>query len=269
MSDSELRQRKTRGGGDDAAVPTEEPGPAAAKKTKTRASRAEADDQYSPWLDVLRVLSFLLVASAALSYVISGGESWAWGMRNRPYYLRPDWWRDQLMGPVYMTLEELAAHDGRDPTKPLYLAINGTVYDVSRGQHMYGPGGSYHAFAGRDASRAFITTCIDEDNNPDVRGAEEAFLPLDDPDTDRRWTAAAMRDLQRRELERAHEKAHLALKNWVDFFANSPKYRRVGYVRFEPGWLDRQPRKKLCVKAQKARVKRVFHADGDEDEGRA
>ncbi|KAL0112207.1 hypothetical protein PUN28_011936 [Cardiocondyla obscurior] len=39
----------------------------------------------------------------------------------------------------------------------LYLSILGLVFDVTRGERQYGPGKSYHAFTGRDASLAFIT----------------------------------------------------------------------------------------------------------------
>lgn len=39
----------------------------------------------------------------------------------------------------------------------LYLVILGHVFDVTKGKRFYGPGENYHAFLGRDASRAFIT----------------------------------------------------------------------------------------------------------------
>jgi len=35
------------------------------------------------------------------------------------------------------------------------IGIKGEIFDVTRGSNFYGPGGPYHAFAGRDASRAF------------------------------------------------------------------------------------------------------------------
>ena len=44
------------------------------------------------------------------------------------------------------------------PSSPgLYLALLGVVYDVARGAEYYGPGGGYSFFAGRDASRAYVT----------------------------------------------------------------------------------------------------------------
>uniref|UniRef100_A0A1A9X3Y7 Cytochrome b5 heme-binding domain-containing protein n=1 Tax=Glossina brevipalpis TaxID=37001 RepID=A0A1A9X3Y7_9MUSC len=41
--------------------------------------------------------------------------------------------------------------------QPIYLALLGRVYDVSSGVKHYGPGCTYHFFAGKDASIAFIT----------------------------------------------------------------------------------------------------------------
>lgn len=86
MADTELRQRKPQG--DDKPAKK-----ASATKPKSKAD----DDDYSPWLDILRVLSFIFVASCGLSYVISGGESLFWGMKNKPNYLRADWWKAQMV----------------------------------------------------------------------------------------------------------------------------------------------------------------------------
>lgn len=85
MADSELRQRKQPDAAE-ATVPA---------KKKPSKSKVDDEDAYSPWLDVLRVISFLFVASCALSYWISNGESFFWGMRNKPNYLRVDWWKAQ------------------------------------------------------------------------------------------------------------------------------------------------------------------------------
>lgn len=49
---------------------------------------------------------------------------------------------------------DLRDYDGTDSSKPIYLAIDGTIYDVSASPAFYGPGGSYHHLTGRDASRA-------------------------------------------------------------------------------------------------------------------
>eukprot|EP01118_Nematostelium_gracile_P006286 TRINITY_DN2021_c0_g1_i2.p1 TRINITY_DN2021_c0_g1~~TRINITY_DN2021_c0_g1_i2.p1 ORF type:complete len:169 (+),score=31.59 TRINITY_DN2021_c0_g1_i2:98-604(+) len=55
------------------------------------------------------------------------------------------------------TVTELASFDGSDSKKPIYLSILGHVFDVSLGRKHYGPGGGYHGFSGKDASRSFVT----------------------------------------------------------------------------------------------------------------
>ncbi|PNH00377.1 putative steroid-binding protein 3, partial [Tetrabaena socialis] len=36
------------------------------------------------------------------------------------------------------TAEELLAYDGSDPSKPVYIAVRGDVYDVSASREFYG-----------------------------------------------------------------------------------------------------------------------------------
>lgn len=55
------------------------------------------------------------------------------------------------------TTELLSEYDGRDAGKGVYLSFLGIVYNVTRGVKHYGPGGTYAVFAGRDATRAFVT----------------------------------------------------------------------------------------------------------------
>lgn len=51
-----------------------------------------------------------------------------------------------------MTLSELSKYDGSDPTKPIYLGLNGYVYDVTEGRKFYETNGTYHYLAGKDSS---------------------------------------------------------------------------------------------------------------------
>ncbi|KAG9448061.1 hypothetical protein H6P81_014189 [Aristolochia fimbriata] len=55
------------------------------------------------------------------------------------------------------TAEELTVYNGTDDSLPILLGIIGSVFDVSKGRPHYGPGGGYNHFAGRDASRAFVS----------------------------------------------------------------------------------------------------------------
>lgn len=50
------------------------------------------------------------------------------------------------------TAAELGKYDGSNPALPIYLALDGNVYDVTPGKKFYAVGGSYHSLAGRDSS---------------------------------------------------------------------------------------------------------------------
>lgn len=56
------------------------------------------------------------------------------------------------------THQELSKHDGTDASAPIYVAIKGSVFDVSTKKEMYGPGAGYHVFAGKDASRVCLSS---------------------------------------------------------------------------------------------------------------
>ncbi|KAK6625113.1 hypothetical protein RUM43_005404 [Polyplax serrata] len=68
---------------------------------------------------------------------------------------------------LLFTSDELKSYNGEKGSKGTYLSILGDVYDVSKGQRHYGPGGPYHVFAGRDASRSFVTGNFDSDTQVD------------------------------------------------------------------------------------------------------
>ncbi|KAH1214860.1 Membrane-associated progesterone-binding protein 4 [Glycine max] len=53
--------------------------------------------------------------------------------------------------------EELSLLNGTDEGLPILLGILGSVFDVTKGKSHYGSGGGYNHFAGRDASRAFVS----------------------------------------------------------------------------------------------------------------
>ncbi|KAG8697096.1 hypothetical protein FRC08_006735 [Ceratobasidium sp. 394] len=66
------------------------------------------------------------------------------------------------------TLAELTAFDGQDPNRPVYVAIKGTIFDVTPKRDVYGPGGSYSVFAGKDGSKGLgLSSLKPEDAVPD------------------------------------------------------------------------------------------------------
>ena len=171
-------------------------------------------------------------------------------------------------GPLYLTDEELSAYDGKDASKPVYIALNGTIYDVTAGRHVYGPGGSYNFFAGRDATRAFITGCFQEDLTPDTRGAELTYVPIDD-DVDENGelkrvggskgvTKAELKKRKERDTRLARKRVHETIEGWSRMFKGEAgkNYFEVGKVKREEGWLEKLPKRELCEQAQKQRPKR-------------
>jgi len=94
-----------------------------------------------------------------------------------------------------ISLETLSKCNGIDSEK-CYVAIKGKVFDVT-GNKAYLPGGSYHIFAGHDASRALARTSTKAD---DVK-PEWSDLP---------------------------EKEQNTLNDWLVFF--SKRYNIVGLV---------------------------------------
>ena len=58
------------------------------------------------------------------------------------------------------------------------LIMSGDVYDVSVNRRMYGPGGGYGFFSGKDAARAFVTGCFKEDLTHDIRGLDPKQLEV-------------------------------------------------------------------------------------------
>lgn len=249
---ADVRQRKQP----PTSEPTESSESSEQEKTKLSPSQlAKAEDSAFSLLDVARTIVFLILASTALSYFITR-ESFVWNLE-RPSWTRPAVIKSYFSGPQAYTDVSLRAYDGSspDPTVPILLAINGTIYDVSAGRRHYGPGGSYHFFAGADASRAFVTSCFDSDITPDMRGVEEMFIPLDDEEVDALYTKEELEVVKKRERKVARRKVDEALRHWVDFFAKSNKYHKVGEVKREKGWETKGPAPTLCPRAQEGRPK--------------
>jgi predicted transcriptional regulator len=94
-----LRERRPKRATGDDVTDTSDVSESELRKVKTRdsARKLKKEDAYSPVLDIFRVLTFLFLASCGLSYLISGGESFTWGLKNPPKYLQKGWWEQQLV----------------------------------------------------------------------------------------------------------------------------------------------------------------------------
>lgn len=99
--DTTVRQRKPDAPEqDDPAVDvpaTPSPVKKKSKKSKSKTKDDEEQEEYSLWVDILRVLSFLAIASCGVSYLMSGGESYTWGFNNKPRYIRLAYWKTLIV----------------------------------------------------------------------------------------------------------------------------------------------------------------------------
>ena len=220
-------------------------------------------------VDILRLMAGGLLLSCLLSYFITS-DSLTWGWR--PWFIRPKALLRYLHGPVLLTDDQLALYNGTDPALPIYLALNGTIYDVSSARRTYGPGGSYHVFAGKDAARGFITGCFAEDSTPDLRGAEWTYVAQDIPSFDEMGgvkVQAAQKVVREQQLRMARKKVRETIEGWQKMFRGDGgrDYFEVGRVVREEGWLERLSRRKLCAQAEKGRPKSSYGKDKAKDAG--
>lgn len=161
-------------------------------------------------LDVVRIVGGLLLVNVILSLYVMGNTTWGYETRWTNWrYLK-----FRLPTPSYVNLteDELSLYDGRDPDLPVYVAVNGSVYDVTSKRLTYGHGGPYSFFAGRDAARAYVTGCFQQDLTHDMRGLDE-------------------------EVARAN------VEGWQNFYQNNFRYWYVGTVHHPPLTGDPPP---LC-----------------------
>jgi predicted heme/steroid binding protein len=59
---------------------------------------------------------------------------------------------DASMNLPTLSVESLKEFNGEDDSKPIYIGLNGKVYDVSAGREFYRSDGPYHYLAGKDSS---------------------------------------------------------------------------------------------------------------------
>ncbi|KAJ7699104.1 cytochrome b5 [Mycena metata] len=73
------------------------------------------------------------------------------------------------------TLAQLKEFDGSDLSKPIYVSIKGTVFDVTPKADVYGAGRSYNIFAGKDGSKGLGMSSLKEEHAvPDYRDLSES-----------------------------------------------------------------------------------------------
>lgn len=154
------------------------------------------------FLDGLRLLAGLFLLNSCLSWWFTSTKTWGYDGK----YIDARYWKYRTVGePLNLTIQDLSQFDGTNPKLPIYIGINGSVFDVSRSRETYGPKGSYSFFSGRDSARAFVTGCFSNkaEFTYDLRGI--------DPD-----------------------EAKADIQAWQKYFHNHRKYWYVGTVMHEP-----------------------------------
>ncbi|CAH1766279.1 10841_t:CDS:2 [Entrophospora sp. SA101] len=159
-------------------------------------NKSKESSQKSIAIFVMQGFFISIIMFFLASYFIT--ETWTWGYQNQ--YTN---WRNYIpRRDLILTEEELAKYDGSDPNLPIYIAINGEVFDVTAGKMYYGKDGGYKFFSGKDAARAYITGCFETHLTHDLRG---------------------LTSKQIKELD-----------NWADFYRNHHTYYKVGRVIHPP-----------------------------------
>lgn len=159
--------------------------------------RAERDPTAQREIGLLGLLKFFacVVVAVLLAGKFVTGE-WGWGLRQADV---SRWWPSQQR---LFSESLLARFDGKYEENPVYIAIDGDVYDVSSNRRVYGPGGSYAPMAGVDAARAFGTGCFKDHRTHDLRGLSESELQ--------------------------------GVEHWKKFFGEHKSYTKVGRVNHPP-----------------------------------
>jgi len=85
---------------------------------------------------------------------------------------------------LFLLTAELRRFNGEDDSLPVYVAINGQIFDVSSRRDIYGKGGGYNLFAGYDASRALAKSSFE---NADIENPSTADLSFMERDTLSHW----------------------------------------------------------------------------------
>jgi membrane-associated progesterone receptor component len=109
---------------------------------------------------------------------------------------------DSLIDSFTMNREDLARMNGQEDS-PIYIGINGLIFDVTTGKDKYGPGMSYHFFAGKDATIPIGKGCMSQEC------LDEAGYNLTDS--------------EQKEVDR-----------WIEFYHTHDKYQCIGRLVEDP-----------------------------------
>ncbi|GIZ46686.1 hypothetical protein CKM354_000980400 [Cercospora kikuchii] len=240
----------------DSSSSDEAPARQIAKQTKPKVEFEDPDAHPGITLvDGLRIVFGLLLLSGLLSYFITG-DSVFWGYN--AWWTKPKALVAKLRGPVVLTDAQLLHYNGEDESLPIYLALNSTIYDVTSNPRIYGPGGMYAVFSGRDAARGFVTGCFAEDNHPDLRGVEWQFVPKDVPTYEEKSDeelTEQMRLYRKESIEKGFKEIKGTIEHWQKVFRGETgkDYFEVGYISGRKP--ESGPVKPLCQNAEKKRPK--------------
>lgn len=92
-------------------------------------------------LSLVKLVASLMGLTVLVSWFIT--DSFLFGYE-KPFLKKINRYRQKRNWEEF-TMVQLGMYDGTDKTKPIYLAVKGDVFDVSKGERFYGPGGSYHS----------------------------------------------------------------------------------------------------------------------------
>lgn len=181
----------------------------------TKRRVADNDTDFS-LLNVTKTLLGLIALNFVLSYFVTGTPLWGSETKLTNFkYLNHIATHPFTHNTRVFSEEELSLYDGAHGKQHIFVAVNGSVYDVSVNPQSYGPLGGYHFFAGRDAARAFVTGCFRSDLTHDLRGLD-------------------------------FDNANAVVAGWQRFFEKSHKYWKVGTVVHES--LEGKPMWPPCEK---------------------
>jgi predicted heme/steroid binding protein len=147
-------------------------------------------------LGLLKFFAVLVVSVLLAGKFLTG--SYTYGYEGKWVQLKTYWPAQQQL----FTEGMLAQYDGSDPSKPIYISIDGDVYDVSANRRVYGPGGSYGILAGAEGGRSFATGCFETHRTHDYRGLTDKELA--------------------------------SVEHWKKFFAEHKDYFKVGRLSHRP-----------------------------------